>query len=189
MEIQPDPVETWVVVRKENNMILDTIRIKRHTEGDTRVAKEIPTFNDFDNANRDHRMDVSNLIERFAYLLIESAKDHDWTKIKEPYRSMFYRDMVATMEGRLDFMEGEWAKLHYTELERHHLKKHCPEDVNLFDVIEMICDCVAAGIARSGRDIYDVNISPEILTAAVSNTVEILKDHCEVIDNETVQTR
>ena len=163
---------------------MNRIQIKRHTEGDSRVAKEIPTFGDFDKANWDHRNDVQQLVARFIYLLGQSSQNHDWTKTEEPYRSMFYRDLVATMEGRLEFMDGEWAKLHYTEKERHHLKRHCPEDVNLFDVIEMICDCVAAGEARSGGEIYAVDIPAEILTKAVKNTVELLKDEVEVVDEK-----
>jgi hypothetical protein len=44
--------------------------------------------------------------------------------------------------------------------------------VNLIDVLEMICDCVCAGMARSGN-VYPVNISSEILQKAVKNTVEM----------------
>lgn len=156
------------------------IQIKKHTEGDSRVAKELPTFQDFNNANLDHRNDVTNLISEFIHILSTKSSEHDWTKIKEPYRSMFYRDLCATLEGRMNFMDGEWANIHYNKLERHHLKQRCPDDVDLFDVIEMICDCVAAGMARSG-DVYDVDIPAEVLTKAVANTVELLKDQIEVV--------
>lgn len=87
--------------------------------------------------------------------------------------------MCNTIEGRIDFFDGEWSRLHYIELERHHLDRFCPEDVNLIDVIEMICDCVVAGKARSG-DVYDINISDTILQKAVKNTVETLKLHVVV---------
>ena len=156
------------------------IKINKHTEGDSRVAKELPTFRAFDIANDDHRQDVKNVIGWFATTLVQWTKEHDWTKRDEPYRSMFYRDLCATLEGRMNFMDGEWAHLHYYEKERHHLKRHCPDDVNLFDVIEMLCDCVAAGMARSG-DVYDVDIPAEVLTKAVANTVELLKDQIEVV--------
>lgn len=156
------------------------IQIKQHTEGDSRVAKVLPTVRAFDAANIDHREDVKNLIEQFAVMLKEWTQNHDWTKRDEPYRSMFYRDLCATFEGRINFMDGEWAHLHYYEKERHHLKQHCPDDVNLFDVIEMLCDCVCAGMARSG-DVYDVDIPAEVLTKAVANTVELLKDEIEVV--------
>lgn len=157
------------------------VKIKRHTEGDSRVAKELPTFRHFNDANRDHQSDVKRLINEFSSGLIGSSSKHDWTKTEEPYRSMFYRDLCATIEGRLNFMEGEWAHLHYFELERHHLKQHCPDDVSLFDVIEMLCDCVAAGMARSG-DVYDIDIPAEVLTKATANTVEWLKAQIEIVE-------
>lgn len=160
------------------------IYIKKHTEGDSRVAKEVPTFHDFVVANDDHRSDVKRLMYRFADILRDHAIRHDWTKVDEPYRSMFYRDLCDTIQGRMNFMDGEWARLHYYDLERHHLKEWCPDDVNLLDVVEMLCDCVAAGMARSG-DVYDVDISPDVLTKAVVNTVELLKSEIEVVD-ETV---
>ena len=157
------------------------IRIKRHTEGDSRVAVYPPTISEFDVANADHIQDVKNLADLFCAVLKGTAARHDWTKEKEPYRTMFYKDLCDAIEGKMEFMDGEWARLHYDELERHHLKKYCPEDVNLFDVVEMICDCVAAGMARSG-EIYDIDIPADVLTKAVENTVEILKSHVEVVE-------
>lgn len=157
------------------------LKIKRNTNGDTRVANHMPTINEFNASNESHRADVRNLMDRFCDILKDSAWNHDWTKVLEPYRSMFYRDMSSVIEHGMDFFDGEWSKLHYCELERHHLNRHCPDDVNLFDVIEMICDCVAAGMARSG-EVYDLDISDDILTKAVKNTVKILKSQIEVIE-------
>ncbi len=159
----------------------ELIKIIKNTNGDTRVAKKMPTIEEFDRSNRLHKEDVARLVDRFCAILRCSSTDHDWTKVMEPYRSMFYRDMSSVIEHGMDFFDGEWSKLHYYELERHHLKRHCPEDVDLFDVIEMICDCVAAGMARSG-EVYDLDISEDILTKAVRNTVEILKDQIQVIE-------
>ena len=159
----------------------EPIKIRRNTNGDTRVAKKMPTIKDFDTSNAYHRTDVVELAERFCEILRYSVSTHDWTKTTEPYRSMFYRDMSSVIEHGMDFFDGEWSKLHYYELERHHLKRYCPDDVNLFDVIEMICDCVAAGMARSG-EVYDLDIPEDILTKAVRNTVEILKDQIQVIE-------
>lgn len=157
------------------------IEIERNTNGDTRVTKHMPTINEFNESNNSHRWDVKHLINRFCEILKCSSEDHDWTKISEPYRSMFYRDMSSVIEHGMDFFDGEWSKLHYYELERHHLERYCPEDVDLFDVIEMICDCVAAGMARSG-EVYDLDISDDILIKAVKNTVEILKAQIQVIE-------
>ena len=157
------------------------IKIKRHTEGDSRVAEGIPTISDFSSANRDHVEDVKNLARFFSEELIKRVQTHDWTKLYEPYKSMFYRDMCAVIEGRMDFFDGEWSQLHYNELERHHLKRHCPDDVNMIDVIEMICDCVAAGLARSGN-VYDLDIPFDVLQKAVANTVELLKNEVQVVE-------
>ena len=155
------------------------IKIKPNKNGDSRVADHVPTIEEFSYANRSHKDDVENLMGVFADDIEARGRDHDWTKVKEPYRSMFYRDMCNTIEGRIDFFNGEWSKLHYEKLERHHLNRHCPEDVNLIDVIEMLCDCVVAGKARSG-DVYDITISDTVLQNAVKNTVELLKSHVVV---------
>ena len=157
------------------------ITIKKHTEGDTRVAEGVPTIEDFNSANYDHVDDVKKLANQFSEMLNKQVRDHDWTKLREPYRSMFYRDLCDTIEGKMDFFDGKWSNLHYNELERHHLKRHCPDDVNMLDVIEMICDCVAAGMARSG-EVYDVDIPAEVLTKAVENTVELLKREIQVME-------
>lgn len=157
------------------------VKIKRNTNGDSRVADHIPSIEEFDCANSWHRQDVFGLMRLFGEALDRAAREHDWTKTAEPYRSMFYRDLCATLEGHLpNFMEGEWAKQHYYENERHHLATYASDDVNMFDVVEMICDCVAAGMARSG-EIYDVEIPDEVLQKAVKNTVKWLKNRVEVV--------
>lgn len=157
------------------------VKMVKNSNGDTRHATHIPTISEFNQANESHRSDVKRLIERFCALLNRSSNLHDWSKIEEPYRSMFYRDMVATMEGRMQFEDGEWYKLHYEKLERHHLNRHVPDDVDLFDVIEMICDCVSAGMARSG-EVRPLEISDSVLKKAVENTVRILQCEIELTD-------
>ncbi len=95
------------------------ITIKKHTEGDTRVAEGVPTIEDFNSANYDHVDDVKKLANQFSEMLNKQVRDHDWTKLREPYRSMFYRDLCDTIEGKMDFFDGKWSNLHYNELERH----------------------------------------------------------------------
>ena len=159
------------------------VRIVPNTDGDSRVAKKVPTFEEFMKSNRLHKSDVEDLMKSFAQELSLHGENHDFTKVKEPYASMFYRDLCNTIEGKMDFFDGEWSKLHYEELERHHLNRHAPEDVNLFDVIEMLCDCVCAGAARSGSadKIYDPDIPEEVLVKAVQNTIKLLKDSVEIV--------
>ena len=159
------------------------VKMARNSNGDTRHATHIPTISEFNNANELHRRDVKELIERFSALLKKSSARHDWSKVEEPYRSMFYRDMVATMECRMKFEDGEWCRLHYEELERHHLLRHVPDDVDLFDVIEMVCDCVSAGMARSG-EVRPLEIADGVLQKALENTVKILQNEIELTDDE-----
>lgn len=156
------------------------VKIKRNTNGDSRVAKKSPTFEQFNAANVSHRLDVQNIMTEVAHRLERNGTYHDWSKITEPYQSMFYRDLCNTIDGKMNFMDGEWSKYHYS-VERHHLLKEVPDDVDLFDVIEMICDCVAAGLARSG-EVRPLEIDESILKKALYNTVEKVKNMCEVED-------
>lgn len=155
------------------------IIVRKHTEGDSRVATGAPTIDAFSIANRDHVEDVIKLGDFLKNEFSKKLHKHDWTKLAEPYKSMFYRDLCNTIEGKMEFLDGEWCKLHYNTLERHHLTRNHPDDVNLLDVLEMICDCVAAGMARSG-EVREVEIPIEVLTLAVSNTVKLLSDNVVV---------
>lgn len=152
---------------------MKTVKIKRNTNGDTRVAEKTPNFYEFSDANVLHVEDVKSMMSAIADMINDTGRKHDWTKKQEPYRSNFYRDLCNTIEGRIKFEDGQWNKDHYA-LERHHLLKRCPDDVNLIDVLEMICDCVCAGMARSG-EVRDLEINEDILVRAVANTVEMCK--------------
>lgn len=76
----------------------------------------------------------------------------------------------------------KWYQEHVKQ-ERHHLNDRCPADVNLIDVIEMICDCVTAGLARSGS-VRDILIPDDILTKAVRNTQKMLEAIC-ILDKDS----
>lgn len=159
---------------------MEKIKIKRNTNGDSRVAVKAPTISEFMESNREHRRDVDQMMSEIANEIKKAGSYHDWTKSVDPYKSSFYRDLCNTIEGRITFDDGEWFEEHYTE-ERHHLLKRCPDDVNLIDVLEMICDCVCAGMARSG-EVYDIEIPAEILTSAVKNTAQMCIDSVELVD-------
>lgn len=157
------------------------VRIKRNVLGDTRTATKIPDFYEFSDSNKMHSEDVENMMEVIAGEMRDAGRIHDFTKRKEPHRSLFYRELCATIEGKMNFVEdGKWYRMH-CETERHHLNEYCPEDVNLIDVLEMICDCVCAGMARTG-DFKPVEISPEILQRAVENTAKMCADAVEIVE-------
>jgi len=159
---------------------MKTIKIKRNTNGDTRVATKVPTWEEFSEANYMHVRDVEHMMKEFAEELKERAWNHDWSKMTEPHKSTFYRELCNTIEGRINFKDGEWYKFH-CENERHHLLNCCPDDVNLVDVIEMLCDCVCAGMARSG-EVRELKIDDDILRRAVKNTVQMCADAVELED-------
>lgn len=157
------------------------VKIKRNIFGDTRTATSVPTFQIFCDSNRMHRDDVENMMFELAAELKDRGADHDYTKIYEPHKSLFYRELCAKIEGKIDsFTDGEWYPMH-CKTERHHLNEHCPEDVNLIDVIEMICDCVCAGMARTGT-FRPIEISSEILQRAVENTAKMCVDAVEIVE-------
>ena len=157
------------------------VRIKQNKLGDTRTATRIPTFSEFSDSNQLHCRDVRELMEAIGIDIKERGRNHDITKIKEPHRSLFYRELCAKIEGKIDdFTKGKWYPMH-CKTERHHLNEHCPCDVNLIDVIEMICDCVSAGMARSG-EVRPLEISDSVLKKAIENTVRILQGEIELTD-------
>lgn len=158
---------------------MERIKIKHNTLGDTRTATKVPTFYEFGDANRDHVNDVKNMMRKLADDISERGSKHDFTKMFDPEKSLFYRELCAKIEGKIDsFVDGEWYPMH-CRTERHHLNEYCPEDVNLIDVLEMISDCVCAGMARSGN-VYPIEIPSDILQKAVKNTVQMCIEAVEV---------
>lgn len=154
------------------------IEIKRNPNGDTRTATKDVTFEEFREANKQHILDVMNTMIMLSSALRKRAYRHDFTKVIK--KEQFYKDFKDTLESNFNFIEGEWYQEHIAK-ERHHLTSKCPEDVNLIDVIEMICDCVCAGLSRSG-EVRELEITDEILKKAVNNTVELLTSNIEGID-------
>ena len=155
----------------------EKIHIEKCTDGDTRTAKFVPSISEFEIANRLHIHDVADLTGYLSYLIVKRGYEHDWTKVKDPYQTMFYRDMIKTIEEHQVFTDGEWYKAH-VENERHHLDSHVPDDVNLIDVLEMLCDNVAAGLARTG-EVREFEIDSDVLQLAVKNTITLLENKCE----------
>lgn len=122
---------------------------------------------------RKHIRDVGKGLEFIADLLRKRGKDHDHTKIQNP--EDFYQAIIS---GHIK--DTEWYKYHTTE-ERHHLKVHVPDDVNLIDVLEHLVDCTMAGLTRSG-EIYDTDIPAEVLVKAAENTVKLIKENTKVVN-------
>lgn len=124
------------------------------------------------NSSVQHIGDVRRGLAFFSALLAEAATQHDTDKLTDI--AGFHRDFIT------GFAQTTWWDAH-RKLNRHHLLQEdgVPHDVNLIDVLDMIADCVMAGMARSGS-VYPLDISPDVLMRAFQNTVAALKANVEV---------
>lgn len=152
------------------------VKIKKNPNGDTRTAPKGITFEQFQEANDMHRSDVADVMYELSKMVDHAGEIHDCTK--KTQERMFYKNFLSTINEKTDFINDEWYQLHI-KAERHHLKSYCPNDVNLIDILEMITDCVCAGMSRSGK-VRDLEIDNSILNQAVKNTVSLIKDMIEV---------
>lgn len=111
-----------------------------------------------------------------ANILMAKAPVHDITKLV--YEEDFYKDFKNTLQTGTDFTKGKWYQLHITE-EKHHPTSNLHEDYNLLDLLETICDCVCAGLARSG-EVRPMEFDDKIVKLAIKNTIKLLMDNIEV---------
>ena len=120
-----------------------------------------------------HISDVREGLEFFASRLLSVGVFHDSDKIGDI--DGFHADFLT------GFKQTTWWDTH-RRITRHHLTSPdgVPPDVNLIDVLEMIVDCVMAGMARTGS-VYALEIKPEVLMKAFQNTVELLKSQVVVV--------
>lgn len=123
-------------------------------------------------SSNQHVNDVKKGLHFFVNMLLEASVNHDFDKFDDI--DGFYRDF------QVKFKTTEWWDKH-RKINRHHLLADdgVPDDVNLIDVIEMIVDCVMAGMGRSGS-VYPVEIKDSVLRKAFDNTVALLKDNIVV---------
>ena len=130
-------------------------------------------------SSEQHIRDVRLGLNYFRRMLRHVAVVHDYDKLMDI--DGFHRDFIEGTDG---FTEKEWYQRHI-KLNRHHLLQAggVPNDVNLVDVLDMIVDCVMAGMARTG-EVYPLDIKPEVLKAAFDNTAELLKNNVTVVKEE-----
>lgn len=149
------------------------IKIKKNPTADTRTCdfKNV-TKETLYNSSVQHIEDVRKGLAFFVKEIAKAAKRHDYDKLEDI--DGFHRDFVT------GFKQTTWWDKH-RKLNRHHLMQEdgVPDDVNLIDVLDMIADCVMAGMARSGT-VYDLNLDDKVLKKAFENTVELMKQNVEV---------
>lgn len=149
--------------------------VKKSPNADSRTMNPEADKEELSRSTESHISDVDNGLKFIADELVARGTSHDHTKTRN--MDEFY---AALKSGHIK--DTSWYQKHITE-ERHHLKSHVPEDVNIIDVIEHLVDCTMAGLTRSGT-IYDVDLPAEVLQLAVQNTVELLKKNTTVVEPE-----
>lgn len=149
------------------------ITIKKSPTADTRTCDVTKvTRSELLKSSEQHIHDVIRALDFFTAQIENARSVHDYDKIENI--DQFYADFVTK------FQQTSWWDNH-RKIHRHHLNyaDGVPPDVNLVDVIEYICDCVMAGMARSGS-VYDITLPNEVLVRAFQNTIELLKKNVEV---------
>ncbi|MCM1439700.1 MAG: hypothetical protein NC131_10965 [Roseburia sp.] len=149
------------------------ITIRKSPNADSRTADPAAGKEELLESTTSHIADVEEGLRFLAELIKDRGPQHDHTKTE--MLDEFYE---ALKSGHIK--DTVWYNHHITA-ERHHLKSHVPQDVNLIDVIEHIVDCSMAGMARSG-EIYDTDIDPNVLQLAVQNTVKLIQMNTRVLD-------
>lgn len=136
-----------------------------------------------------HGNAVGSLMLYFAYKLIDRATKHDHSKLTEPELSGF--NEYFKLIKRVEFDSDEYYKirkqfddicqLHYKR-NRHH-PEHFPNginDMNLIDIIEMICDWKVAsehygGNIDSSFIIQKTRLKMTIqLAQIIKNTIDLI---------------
>lgn len=144
------------------------IKIEKSKTADTRSCDFAKvTKEQLRESSVQHIGDVRKALDFFASQIAEAGIVHDVDKIG--LLDWFHEDFVT------GFKQTGWWDNH-RKINRHHLLQDdgVPQDVNLIDVLDMIADCVMAGMGRTGT-VYPLDIKPEVLMAAFQNTVELLK--------------
>lgn len=136
----------------------------------------------------DHIKKVNRLLIMCVQVLLERANTHDNSKLLPPEKEYYdkYTPILKGLTyGSEEYKEnlkvlGEGLKHHYANNSHH--PEHYPNginDMNLFDVLEMLCDWKAATMRHTDGNIYDslligkirFNIS-EQLYLILKNTVD-----------------
>ena len=128
-------------------------------------------------STRQHIRDVYGAMSWMEQCLMFSRISHDLHKLET---------MGEFHAGFADkFTDATWLHKHYAST-RHHLNEPdgVRDDVNLFDVLEFIADCVVAGMGRAGS-VYPLKLSPEMLERAFQNTAEALKSRVVLTDSKS----
>ncbi len=98
-----------------------------------------------------HQEAVKQLMNVIACEIRCRATYHDYTKLK--HENLTFEEHMKTERHHLNMMPG------------------IPEDINIIDLVEFICDCVSAGAQRSGTlNFRYLEVNPALLRPIINNT-------------------
>ena len=139
-----------------------------------------------------HIETVRNYLNTIIHQLLARAELHDQTKLQDPERPYFdkytplLRDLkYGSEEYRNCLKEMMPAIEHHNKHNRHHPEffKNGIEDMNLIDLIEMLCDWKAAGLRHTTGDLIKSIEINEMrfglsfqLVCILKNTAKLLND-------------
>lgn len=139
-----------------------------------------------------HMEKVRNIIDLVIVELLERARKHDQTKLESPEVELFtkYTDQLKDLTyGSDEYKEaleamGPAIKHHYAN-NRHHPEhfKNGIDDMNLVDMIEMLCDWKAASTRHNDGNLrrsIEVNgnrfgMSPQLIKI-FENSISLVED-------------
>lgn len=125
----------------------------------------------FETETRKHQQEVGRFMMRFAQAILERAAKHDASKLEEPERAIFIEytpKLKGSTYGSDAYMaflrEMEVALDHHYSHNPHHPEYHLGEypvqGMTLLDMVEMLCDWLAATKRHADGDIYkSININ------------------------------
>ncbi|PKP53781.1 MAG: hypothetical protein CVT92_02295 [Bacteroidetes bacterium HGW-Bacteroidetes-1] len=144
------------------------IIIKKSITADSRTCdcKNIP-IDVLERSTYQHKDDVEKAMVFFQRLMRIEGWSHDDHKL----RTM--KEFHKAFQG--GFVDETWWNEHKKEL--HHLPPDA--DINMVHVFAFICDCVMAGLGRTGK-IRPITIDSEVLQKAFRNTVNLLVSNVKV---------
>lgn len=151
--------------------------VKKNVNSDTRSSIGDVSYSGFVLANNLHINDVSNTMNRLAFMLMSKGCKHDYTKVTKSRE--YYKDYKHTINNGDNFTDSSWYKYHVTT-EKHHLNDF-HSDINLLDILEHIVDCTCAGKSRSG-EVYPILISDDKIRLALDNTIKLIYDMVDVVE-------
>lgn len=133
---------------------------------------------------------VEGYLHEVAKQLLDRARDHDASKLEDPELATFdeytpkLRESTFGSEEYKDFLSGMGDGLnHHYRHNRHHPEHHATgiTGMNLIDLVEMICDWLAATQRHADGDIrksIEINQDrfgySDELKSILHNTVDVL---------------